>query len=135
MQFDLSSIPSSAAVSEATLRLFYDDCDFDPDAVDVGTYEVMSSWAESTLSWNTQPSFAGSAEDIVSLTCAGATGVYVEWDITGLVQDWVSVSASNHGVAVKAAVEVGDSDRLYADFGAREGPIGEQPKLVVSYIA
>ena len=132
VQFDLSSIPSSATVSEATLRLFYDGCDSDPD-VDVGIFEVMSSWAESTLSWNTQPSFAGSAEDIVSLACAGATGVYVEWDITGLVQDWVSGSASNHGVAMKAVEEVGDSGRLLAEFGSREGTIGEQPKLVVSY--
>jgi len=93
----------------------------------------MSSWAESTLSWNTQPSFAAIGEGVVSLACAGATGVYVEWDITGLVQDWVSGSASNHGVAMKAVVEAGDSGRLLADFGSRERAIGEQPKLVVSY--
>jgi hypothetical protein len=134
VQFDLSSIPSGATVLEATLRLFYDDCDFGPDAVDVGTYEVTSPWAESTLSWNTQPSFAGTAEDVVSLACAGATGVYVEWDVTGLVQDWVSGSAPNHGVAMKAVVEVGDSGRLLAAFASREGTIGERPQLVVSYV-
>ena len=134
MEFDLSSIPSSATVSEATLRLFYDGCDFGPDAVDVGIYEVMSSWAESTLSWNTQPSFAGIAEDVVSLACAGATGVYVEWDITGLVQDWVSGSVPNHGAVIRAVEEVGGSGRLLAEFGSREGTIGEQPQLVVSYV-
>jgi hypothetical protein len=133
-RFDLSSIPSSATVSEATLRLFYDGCDFGPDEVDVGIYKVKSSWTESTLSWNTQPSFVGIAEDVMSLACAGATGVYVEWDITDLVQDWVSGSASNRGVVVKAAAEVGEGGRLLAEFVSREGATGERPQLVVSYI-
>jgi Zn-dependent metalloprotease len=134
LEFDLSSIPSSATVSEATLRLFYDGCDFGPDEVDVGIYEVMGSWTESTLSWNTQPSFAWVAEDIVGLGCAGATNAYVQWDITGLAQDWVSGSAPNHGMVVKAIDELGERGRLLAGFASRERTIGEQPKLVVSYV-
>jgi hypothetical protein len=133
VRFDLSSISSSATVSQAILRLFYDDCDFGPDEVDVGVYEVTSRWTEPTLYWNAQPSFAGTAEDVVSLTCAGATGVYVEWDITGLVQDWVSGGAPNYGVVVKATSELGEGGRLLAEFGSREGATGEQPQLVVSY--
>jgi hypothetical protein len=134
LEFDLSSIPSSATVSEATLHLFYDGCDFGPDEVDVGVYEVMGSWTESTLSWNTQPSFVWVAEDVISLGCAGATDAYVQWDITGLAQDWVSGSAPNHGMVVKAIDEFGERGRLLAEFGSRERAISEQPKLVVSYV-
>jgi hypothetical protein len=134
LEFDLSSIPSSATVSEATLRLFYDGCDFGPDEVDVGIYEVMGSWTESTLSWNAQPSFTWDAEDVMSLRCAGATGDYVQWDITGLAQDWVSGSASNYGVVVKALDELGERGRLLARFGSRERAVGQQPQLVVSYV-
>lgn len=123
-------------MSGARFRLFYDDCDFGPDEVDVGIYEVLGLWAESSLSWKMQPSFASEAEDVVSLGCAGAVGVYVEWDITDLVQDWVSGSTSNRGVVVKAVAEVGESGRLYAAFGSRETATstGRQPELVVSYM-
>ena len=134
LQFDLSSIPSSATISWATLRLFYDTCDFGPEEVDVGAYEVGGSWTESTLSWNAQPSFTWDAEDVMSLGCEGATGVYVQWDITGLAQDWVSGSAPNYGVVVKAVDELGERGRLLARFGSRERAVGQQPQLVVSYV-
>jgi hypothetical protein len=133
VRFNLSSIPSSATISQATLRLFYDGCDFGPAQADVGVYQVTSPWEESTLSWNTQPSFSGVGEDVVSLGCSGATGVYVEWDITGLVRDWVGGSAANRGVVVKATSETGEGARLHAGFGSRERAIGQQPKLLVSY--
>lgn len=131
VRFDLSGIPSTAAVSGATLRLYYVDCDFSTDA-DVGAYQVTSPWAESTLSWNTWPSFSGVAEDVLSLGC-GPTGVYVEWDVTGLVRDWVSGTAPNRGMMVKATSETGDG-APYAVFGSRHGAAGQQPKLVVSYL-
>ena len=104
--------------------------------MDVGIYEVLGLWAESSLSWKTQPSFASDAEDVVSLGCAGAVGVYVEWNVTDLVQDWVNGSTSNRGVVVKAVAEVGESGRLYAAFGSRETATstGLQPQLVVSYM-
>ena len=57
----------------------------------------------------------------------------IRWQHTAWRQYWVSGGASNHGVAMKAVVEVGDGGRLLAEFGSREGTIGEQPKLVVSY--
>ena len=134
LKFDLSDIPSSATVSEAMLSLFYDGCDFGPDEVDVGIYRATGSWAESTLSWNTQPSFAGTREGVMSLGCAGATGDHVQWDITGLVQDWVSGSAPNRGMVVKATDELGETARLLAEFGSRERAASERPKLVVSYV-
>lgn len=121
-------------MSQATLRLFYDGCVFGPDEVDVGVYEVMGSWTESNLSWNAQPSFVWDAEDVISLGCAGATGSYVQWDITGLVQGWVGGSSPNQGVVVKAIDEFGERGGLLARFGSRERAIGEQPKLVVSYV-
>jgi Zn-dependent metalloprotease len=133
LQFDLSSIPSSATISQATLRLFYDTCSFGPEEVGVGVYEVMGPWTESTLSWNAQPSFTWDAEDVLSMGCEGATGAYVQWDITALAQDWVSGSAPNHGVVVKALDELGERGRLLARFGSRERAVG-QPQLVVSYV-
>lgn len=132
VRFDLSSIPSSATVSDATLRLFYAGCDFGPDEADVGVYQVTDPWAESNLSWITRPAFSGAADDVISLGCPGERGVYVEWDVTGLVRDWVSGGAPNRGMMVKATSETGDGVP-YAEFGSREGVIGQQPKLVVSY--
>jgi hypothetical protein len=37
-------------------------------------------------------------------------------------------------VVVKATNETGEGARLYAGFGSRERTIGQQPKLVVSYV-
>jgi Zn-dependent metalloprotease len=134
LQFDLSSISSSATISQATLRLFYDTCVFGPDEVDVGAYGVGGPWTESTLSWNAQPAFAWDAEDVMNMGCEGATGGYVQWDITGLAQDWVSGSAPNYGVVVKAVDELGERGRLLARFGSRERAVGQQPQLIVSYV-
>jgi len=134
LEFDLSSIPSSATILQATLRLFYDRCSFGPEEVDVGVYEVTGSWSESNLSWNTHPTFSWVAEDVITMGCAEATNAYVQWDVTGLVQDWVSGSVPNHGIVVKASNELGERGGLLAWFGSRERATGQQPQLVVSYM-
>jgi hypothetical protein len=73
------------------------------------------------------PTLAGlSADDLQDLAASARR--------RGLVQDWVSGSAFNRGVMVKALDEMGERGGLLAAFGSRERAAGERPELVASYV-
>ena len=96
LQFNLSSIPSSAQILKGELRLFSKKSKFFKPDNNVGAFANMGSWSESTT-WNTRPSRASSFEDSIAVT---KTRRYYSWDITNLVQDWVSGVETNFGVRV-----------------------------------
>jgi hypothetical protein len=98
VQFDLSSIPQGADIISAELRLYTgSNRQFRPDPA-TRVYGNLSSWDEST-SWNTKPLRASSYEDTVSVM---AQNQYYQWNLTGLVQDWVDGVKANYGVTVRA---------------------------------
>ena len=82
IQFDLSSIPSVATITLATLSLYYYAKDTGTSwSNTLATLRVTSSWNESTVTWNTTPSVNGSW--IGYTTCTQATSY-----------GWVSISLS-----------------------------------------
>lgn len=101
LRFDLSSIPAGSTITSAKLNLF---CwatagnTFVADACPANS----DSWAETSINWNTQPTF-GAALDSETLT-AGSTNVLYTWDATSFVQ---SKFAGNQQVSlvVKAQTE------------------------------
>lgn len=96
LQFNLSSIPSSAQILKGELRLFSKKSKFFKPDNNVGVFANLGSWSESTT-WNARPSRASSFEDSIAVT---KTRRYYSWDITDLVQDWVSGVETNFGVRV-----------------------------------
>lgn len=99
VQFDLATLPAGATVSKATLRLYVDSV---TTAGSFDVYQVNSSWAESTLTYKDLPSIGGSATGgyPVSVT-SSSLNQFLVIDITPLVQDWVSGSEANYGVALE----------------------------------
>jgi len=135
LQFDVSAIPNNAIITEAKVGLFFKD----PMSyisipiyveVPLAVYEVEGSWEETSLNWNNQPVANSIYEDVQ--TVGGNTDKYIYWDITSLVQGWVSGMKSNDGI------RLADEDEMTLDdgkhFGSSSAPVGtERPKLVISY--
>ncbi len=98
VQFNLSTVPANATVAKASLRLFVNSVNrggnFD-------VFEIDSAWSEGTLNYNNAPLLGTSATG-AHATTVSATSVnqFVVIDITPLVQEWVSGSLPNHGLAL-----------------------------------
>jgi hypothetical protein len=137
VRFDLAGIPAGSSISKATLRLYVDavakNGTFD-------VYQLNSSWAENTLTYNTPPPPLG-------LSVTNGTGVSIttaSWnqflliDITALAQSWVNGTVPNNGVALtsgsngsfsfdpKESLLTGNGPELEIAFNGGTGPQGPQ---------
>jgi len=99
LQFNISSLPSTAVITQADLGLYYY---FDSLGVseDVGVYEVTGSWSDSTITWNNQPTVNATVLDTVTLPASGSDS-FENWTITELVKGWFDGTVANNGVMVR----------------------------------
>ncbi len=96
IKFDISSIPPDAVIYYATLELYFYDWDMNnPAGRDINLYRATSDWEEETVTWNTQPSYA--SLPTTYSTVPSSTGVWMEWDVTSDVLDFISGSSVNYG--------------------------------------
>lgn len=131
IEFDLSSIPSTAVITLARLDLYYHNSAGGAIEGPVGAYRVTQSWGEGTITWNNQPNTAATATD-VELIPAAATNNFRNWTLTDLVQGWVESSIANYGVMLADTDE--SSHELYKCFHSSDyGTAGERPRLIVQY--
>ena len=96
VKFDLSSIPPSTPVLSASLNLYYYDYgNTNPAGRPLTVYQVKSDWDEMSVNFNTQPL----KETTVSQTenVPGAPGVWMSWELTEDVQEYVDAPGSNFG--------------------------------------
>lgn len=112
VHFDTTSISPGTTVSTAQLRLWVKDNRTVDDAV-VSVYQLTESWEEAAQCWNERTSSAswstpGGTHDATVIASmplsAGVKNVWLEWDITPLVQEWVDFPANNFGVLLKSDV-------------------------------
>jgi len=130
LQFDLSSISTTAVVLDAELSLYYHTSN-PAQPVDVGVYEVTSVWDEMTITWNFQPTSAPTPEDTTTVPAA-ATSSFISWSIDDLVQGWIDGSSANYGVMLKDIDET--ITKAFKSFYASDwGTPPARPKLVISY--
>jgi hypothetical protein len=145
LQFDVSSIPFSAAINDAQLCLYYYDYDDDGSPYEIGVYRVINSWKEGEINWNERQSgtywstpggggdFAPNFIDSVFLG-PPSTPHYVYWNITGLVKGWVIGYFPNYGVVVKFVLEQNGNPMKMKMFRSNdwENP-SERPYLKIEY--
>ena len=148
MNWDLSAIPSSATIQDATLYLYLSSAGGD-DLYDLTvhkiihynpvisactgyTYNGTNSWTPNTQCNNNIPlaqADIATAEDTKSIN---KTYGYKSWSVTSMVQDWVSNSASNFGMLVNSdPVASSGSNRFFS--ATESSNPGQRPKLVVTY--
>ncbi len=142
IKFDISRIPTSAVVTEATLHMFvwYRT---HPYQVEANAYPVKRHWNESEATWNratgasfwTQPGCNDPVFDydptVVATATLNYTNDFYSWDLTEMAQQWVENPASNEGIVM---IPKG----LSTQYQVRTSDMPDQtqrPQLVVSYFA
>ena len=95
IKFDLSGIPAEAVIKSAYLKMNYFHWnDVDPVGRQLDIFRVTEDWSEGTTTWSNKPGFNASAIDTIT---APASYGWVQWDVTGSVQDFHSGTYPNYG--------------------------------------
>lgn len=85
INFDISSIPSTATILSASLNLYYYNwTGSNPAGRNLTIYLIRSSWSEQYVYWNTQPSYASIHSS--SSFVPQSKGQWMSWDVTDDVQ-------------------------------------------------
>lgn len=128
--FDLSPIAANATVNSATLTLRLYITDPSDSIGYVRVRRATGAWAE-TATWNNSASLMGST--IYSQGFVGPTYATYAFDVTALVQQWVSGSLPNHGFYIDFATP-GSANADELAFGTRESSgSSNHPRLTISY--
>jgi hypothetical protein len=131
IQFSLNSIPSTVVIENATIGLYYVTSDAAAVQGPVGVYKVTSIWNESTITWNSQPTFDATAIDSV-LVPASKILSFLSWDVTSLVSSWRDLSTSNYGMVLMDADE-STNERWKSFLSSDSADAGTYPNLTITY--
>ena len=126
MKFDLSSV-TLTSVDSAILYLHTGHSVLDGEYKTVYLYRVIEDWQEATANWSNQPDIT--SEGVVT-TYQPPSGITIEeWDITDMVNGWLSGAFPNYGFMITTDYY------YYNEHGitSSDSPIVEnRPKLVLT---
>lgn len=103
IKFGLPSVPATALITEATLRLYLASVQSTQPGT-LGIYRMVRTWPFPLMSWSngwTNPGGDFVAQPSATMTNVLATSTWYTARIDGLVQGWVSSPANNLGAALK----------------------------------
>ena len=105
------NIPAASRILQATVSLQQTNngawYSYSPASVDyliITAKRVTSSWSDTSITWNNQPSFDNTVLDYSVATTATA-GIYLVFDITSCMQDWYKDSSTNYGIVLQTSDE------------------------------
>lgn len=125
-RFNLAGIPAGATVQGAHFQAYLVQSSASPAVLDVELKRCDATWQEMTVTWSNQPPYTA-ANNVLGV---GLAAGYYEWDVTSLVQTWVS-GAANHGLTL---VSKNESTVGWRGFASRESAAPPNPpRLVVIY--
>jgi len=136
LTFDLATIPSGVSITSAKLYLYAWFITWPNTPSYYRTYcahRVTSAWAESTVTWNTQPTFSSTSTSETVVTGQETEG-WFSWDVTADVQNGYLNPSAWHGVLIKDKAEGSYYSRTCI-FWSRENPSHPElrPYLEVTY--
>jgi len=117
IQFNLASIPTTASVSQATLKLYVNS------VAAAGSFNVdyvNSSWSEGTIDASNAPPVGATIASDVSITTADKNQ-YILVNVTPAVQAWLNGSETNNGIALVA------NSSFNATFDSKENTATSHP--------
>jgi hypothetical protein len=135
VRFDLTAcspaIPSDALLQSATVRLTVAGL-----FLATRTYDLRSitgSWTETGVTYNNQPTVAGSVTASTTVTSGTGADTVVQWTATSDVQSFVAGVSTNLGWRLWDSSE-GGLTGANLQTNSREAASG-RPQLVVTYVA
>jgi hypothetical protein len=117
IQFDLASIPATASISQATLKLYVNT------VTTAGSFNVdyvNGAWTEGTIDASNAPALGSTIASGVSITTADKNQ-YILINVTSAVQAWLSGSETNNGIALVA------NSTFNATFDSKENTTTSHP--------
>jgi hypothetical protein len=141
--FDLSSIPANAEVSQASLQLYAKG--WGGSDATLGAHRLLRSFDACQATWNQarlfgpwgQPGCNDTSTDRRAMPESSVEtdtiGKWYRFDLTELVQEWLSGGQSNRGVLLRGASPY--SAGLFYFASAQEQEMDKRPKLVIQYRA
>jgi hypothetical protein len=143
IRFDLSAIPSNAYILSAVLELnFRQATNSNPLTVDI--FRLRRNWSDAEATWRRAtsstlwevPGANGPSdremEPAVHQVVTGVTGQWVSFDVTNIVQSWVSGAVANRGMLLQGASGGGVKYTFCSSqFPASEG--WRRPRLTIRY--
>lgn len=95
VQFDLSSIPAGSVINSATF--FWYLYNINLNALSIYFYRITQDWAENTVTWNNQPTYA---DLIANYNAIGTINAWESKSILTAVQNWFSGAWANQGMTI-----------------------------------
>jgi RHS repeat-associated protein len=135
LRFDMRTIPSGVPISSATLQMYATGT-----TGAINAHRSAAEWIEDSswilrvwpgITWGAQ---GGDYDPTASAASSGGFGLHWDsWNLTSLMQDWVSGNKSYFGVELKYGSENGSQPTINwaADGFARS--IALRPKMTVTY--
>jgi hypothetical protein len=117
IQFNLASIPSTASVSQATLKLYVNS------VTKAGSFNVdyvNAAWSEGSIDASNAPPLGAAIASNVSVTTADKNQ-YILVNVTAAVQAWLNGSETNNGLALVA------NSTFNATFDSKENTTTSHP--------
>ena len=130
VRFDLSSIPTTAVVQSATLRMFYMNyADWPNTLRAISACLIATNWTELGVNWSNKPSTNGCQ---VQVTIAADTDWgWREWDVKDYAQGWLRGTWPNRGIMLIGPA-TSSVDPYWRAFYTREGLY--PPEIVINYL-
>ncbi|WP_437758488.1 PQQ-dependent sugar dehydrogenase [Sorangium sp. So ce1389] len=125
VRFDLSSVPTGATVTSATLSLHQT---YKVDSSTIGVYRVTAPWEERTVTWRSLGDSGFDAESVATIAAEAGVGARAA-DVSSLVQSWVLGTAQNHGVLLDEASSHSTGLR-----SSEIESVEQRPRLDVCYV-
>ena len=151
LKFNLASIPTGSIINSATVSLFQ-YAQADTSTPQLGVYYFTGAWTEGTgngtasgdgATWNTSngsSSWLSAGGDFNwssagTATAPNSTAAWVDFQVAGLVQNWVNGTVINNGTVIRKTTEnagLTDYKSFYASDYSTVTSL--RPKLVVEYV-
>lgn len=111
IQFDLSGVPAGAVIADARLNLYFNATS--PEGRHVSSFfskntsyleRITTSWTESTVTWNTQPTTTSTNRVSLAATTS-STQNFTNINVTQLIRDMIANPTSGFGFMFKLQQE------------------------------
>jgi len=137
VKFDVSSIPASAIVTKARMRVFVTasvGAGIIAGSIPIGVYKLLANWSESTVNWTnySNPAYGAAVNSAVT-TAPLASPVVLEWSLPiTLINEWRdSVPKPNYGLVLYYE---GSFANLNVTIASKENAtVALRPQLVIDY--
>jgi len=134
-QFDLSPIPPGSQIYSAELNLYFDSTSSNANHIHYGSnaayiQRITSSWSESTVTWNNQPSTT-TTNQLYLPTSTSPYQDYLRLDVKNLVRTMIDTPSANYGFLLKLLTETQYRSLLFVS--SDDANSSRRPKLVVKY--